>query len=704
MLSCGPPSFPSRIASGARPVKVGVNEGPPRPSSAQIGADDQLRLDEVDQAVGHRREVEDHGGYLCASPNQGAGRSGPRAGRGAAGATSARAGGACGGAGEGGGARRSPRSRRSAAPARGGERSAGAGPRRRAGVRRLGVLVARTRRMADRCARDAAQFAAGGLASGGSTARGRGCAASARRRACGLDRLRRRVPSPRRAAAAGRAPSTCGSGGSSVGAGTGRSVRGVSASTCGGTGGRLSVLARLAPGLRRRGIERHRLVRVTAAEAAAARAAGRGGALSGQRCEVPRPASCDAAPRGPARRSRAAAPVELEDRRLRPVVRERELVDVVVEARRRVAELRQRRSRRARTQLDARAAARAAPASSPSSRRRERLERALDSPHDAGDGASGRRSSAPAASLARAGRRSVGIAEATSRPQARTSPARARSRRETRRGRRCSRYASIANATSIGSPHPGAGHERRLSGSFAEPRPADEQCRRRRGRPPEARASSIAARRPSRVARSASIVVGGERRAVEDEQLVRSGRLAQPAPRRPLAGSIPPVPTTAPSARQRQVALPALVLELDVLDRDRVRAGVEIGQRLELRYPARGARRTGAPAAPPRSGARSRSPCAALASDVEASRSCSTCAAFAHSSKSRVEGDAALQRDRLVLRAAEPLEDDRVAALLVLDHVGGALERADLADRRRPATCSGRSRRGTGTSCTGRSG
>ena len=36
----------------------------------------------------------------------------------------------------------------------------------------------------------------------------------------------------------------------------------------------------------------------------------------------------------------------------------------------------------------------------------------------------------------------------------------------------------------------------------------------------------------------------------------------------------------------REVALPALVLELDVLDRDRVGVGVEIGQRLVLRHPA----------------------------------------------------------------------------------------------------------------------
>ena len=48
-----------------------------------------------------------------------------------------------------------------------------------------------------------------------------------------------------------------------------------------------------------------------------------------------------------------------------------------------------------------------------------------------------------------------------------------------------------------------------------------------------------------------------------------------------------------------------------------------------------------------------------------------------------VVGDAALQRDRLVLGAAESLEDDGVAALFVFDHVGGALQRSDLAD---PAT------------------
>jgi len=46
-----------------------------------------------------------------------------------------------------------------------------------------------------------------------------------------------------------------------------------------------------------------------------------------------------------------------------------------------------------------------------------------------------------------------------------------------------------------------------------------------------------------------------------------------------------------------------------------------------------------------------------------------------------VVGEAALHRDRLVLRAPEPLEDDRIAALLVVDHGGGARHRADLADR-----------------------
>ena len=49
-----------------------------------------------------------------------------------------------------------------------------------------------------------------------------------------------------------------------------------------------------------------------------------------------------------------------------------------------------------------------------------------------------------------------------------------------------------------------------------------------------------------------------------------------------------------------------------------------------------------------------------------------------------VVGDAALQGDGLVLGAAGRLaRGGRVAALAVLDHLGAALERADLAD---PAT------------------
>ena len=46
-----------------------------------------------------------------------------------------------------------------------------------------------------------------------------------------------------------------------------------------------------------------------------------------------------------------------------------------------------------------------------------------------------------------------------------------------------------------------------------------------------------------------------------------------------------------------------------------------------------------------------------------------------------VLGDPPLERDRLVLGPAEPLQDDGVAALLVLDHVGRALDRSDLAHR-----------------------
>src|SRR5262249_31166363 len=48
----------------------------------------------------------------------------------------------------------------------------------------------------------------------------------------------------------------------------------------------------------------------------------------------------------------------------------------------------------------------------------------------------------------------------------------------------------------------------------------------------------------------------------------------------------------------------------------------------------------------------------------------------------RVMGDTAFEGDRVVLGAAESLEDDRVAALLVLDGVGRPLEGADLADTR----------------------
>ena len=130
------------------------------------------------------------------------------------------------------------------------------------------------------------------------------------------------------------------------------------------------------------------------------------------------------------------------------------------------------------------------------------------------------------------------------------------------------------------------------------------------------------------------------------------------------------------------VALPALVLELDVLDRDGVGVGVEVGQRLELRHPA----------AEHLVGDRELAGLVVdLDDDVLAEVLQRNLGAEAGAEvpdlvrpflELGVVGDAALERDRLVLGAARRFAAaaGRIAALAVLDHFGGALERAHLAD------------------------
>src|SRR4029077_5500637 len=47
-----------------------------------------------------------------------------------------------------------------------------------------------------------------------------------------------------------------------------------------------------------------------------------------------------------------------------------------------------------------------------------------------------------------------------------------------------------------------------------------------------------------------------------------------------------------------------------------------------------------------------------------------------------VVGQAALKGDRVIFRPPHPFQDDGVAAFLVLDHVGGSLQAANLAHSR----------------------
>src|SRR6185436_8621410 len=129
----------------------------------------------------------------------------------------------------------------------------------------------------------------------------------------------------------------------------------------------------------------------------------------------------------------------------------------------------------------------------------------------------------------------------------------------------------------------------------------------------------------------------------------------------------------------RGIPLPSLVFQLDVLEGDRVAAGVEVRQGLVLGDPASvddvllhglaGFVLQDDAHGPPQVGERRRG--GAL---VQLLRRVGPVLEV------QIVGDAALERDRLVLRPADTLQNDRVAAFAVVDHIGAALHARDLAD------------------------
>src|SRR5262249_10829211 len=129
------------------------------------------------------------------------------------------------------------------------------------------------------------------------------------------------------------------------------------------------------------------------------------------------------------------------------------------------------------------------------------------------------------------------------------------------------------------------------------------------------------------------------------------------------------------------VALPALVFELDVLDRNRVRVGVEIGRGLVLGHPA--AEHLVRERELPGFVVDLDDDVLAeiLERDFRAEAAAEIPDLVRPGLEFRIVRDAAFDRDRVVLGATGRFAArTRVAAFAVLDHFGGAFEPADLAD------------------------
>ena len=332
-------------------------------------------------------------------------------------------------------------------------------------------------------------------------------------------------------------------------------------------------------------------------------------------------AACDEAPRrsltsdaSSPRSARGTRPARRGPQRehlaLAPVVARREHVHLAEQSRARAARARARGTRRVERRREAPAAAGQPTPSDNSacgSPRRQAASACVERRRQlAALGASGRLERAPAAPRRRArsraptppGRRprGTGTRRASPPPRGRVPLGRVGYRRSGARRR--------ASPTSIVSPQ--AGHATTQSRRRRTPRAELEQERlavaeasartpsasgARAGRAARTAPSSAPSARPARSAPRSSSRSSSSAPASERSPASRGGALSPQRPCGSCRDRVRHVTLAAPRSRlgglrHVEVALPALVLELDVLDRDRVRVRVQVRQRLVLRDPA----------------------------------------------------------------------------------------------------------------------